>query len=111
MLQQQREGAPPHTPVKDELPAPCVEEYTAPHTHSRSLPTQNQACLSPAPTTTRPGSQEWERPDSGFDSKEELGEERQGRDEGSSPEMREISRQSAARQPILKKKRVLQHRF
>lgn len=121
MIQQQKDGFVPdrtfQTVVKDELPAPSIDLAFSPHRHSQSLPTRNQALISSSLLSSsvskpdpRAGS-EWDRPDSGFDSKDDLEEEKATKDEGSSPEIREISRQSAARQPILKKKRILQHRF
>ena len=45
---------------------------------------------------------ECERPDSGFDSKDDKEEDEQ---ENPSPEVREMCRQAVARQPVVKKKR------
>ena len=49
---------------------------------------------------------ECERPDSGFDSKDDPDtEEKQDEQENPSPEVREMCRQAVARQPVVKKKR------
>ena len=125
MIQQQRDDT-GHTAVKDELPAPAVDEdYDTKdcvdndndnkHRHSRSLPTNKQPflprSLANSDNSSHKVNPDCERPDSGFESKDDPEDERNLKDEGSSPEIREISRQSASRQPILKKKKVLQHRF
>jgi len=125
MIQQQKEEVgnndSNHTAVKDELPAPSVDEYTntvlSPHRHSKSLPTRKQALISSSLVSSSPNKpnpragSECDRPDSGFESKDDIEDEKITKDEGSSPEIREISRQSLARQPILKKKRIINHRF
>jgi len=124
MIQQQRDDT-GHTAVKDELPAPAVgEDYDTKecvdhdndnkHRHSRSLPTNKHPFLPRSyhsNNLSHKVSPDCERPDSGFESKDDPEDERNPKDEGSSPEIREISRQSASRQPVLKKKKVLQHRF
>lgn len=125
MIQQQRDDT-GHTVVKDELPAPAVdndndtehcvdEDNNTKHRHSRSLPTNKHTFQANSLTNTKNSSHkvspDCERPDSGFESKDEPDDERNLKDEGSSPEIREISRQAASRQPILKKKKVMQHRF
>lgn len=126
MIQQKKEGATlggsSHTVVGDELPAPTVEESSkvssSGHCYTQSLPARRQAAQSSSfstnlqtlsRSTLRPGS-ECDRPDSGFDSKDEKEEEPSAREEGSSPEAGEMSRQAVARQP-LKKKRNFQHNF
>jgi len=129
MIQQQKDGAVNdtigHNVVKDELPAPSIDEHSntilSPHRHSRSLPTNKQPFPPTALTSisTNKVFMQRERPDSGFESKDDRdddrsddqNEDRNFKDEGSSPEIREISRQSVSRQPILKKKKILQHRF
>ena len=124
MIQQRKEGASlgasSHTVVGDELPPPTVEEASkvssSGHCYTQSLPARRQAAQSSSFSTTshtlsrstlRPGS-ECDRPDSGFDSKDEKEEDLPAREEGSSPEAGEMSRQAVARQP-LKKKRNFQH--
>ena len=126
MIQQKKDGATvggsSQTVVGDELPPPTVEESSkvssSGHCYTQSLPARRQAAQSSSFSTTsqtlsrstlRPGS-ECDRPDSGFDSKDEKEEEPSAREEGSSPEVGEMSRQAVARQP-LKKKRNFQHNF
>lgn len=130
MIQQKTEGETVgqscRTAVGDALPPPSSNETltvstktASPHCHSRSLPTRRQnivsSSFSPTPQilqgqTVRGGSELY-RPDSGFDSKDYQDEEPNVKEEGSSPEVREMSRQALARQPVLKKKRILQQKF
>ena len=94
MIQQRQEeaGGSPHPPVTHHMPQPRL---SPPHYHSRSLPVRPH---------TKPNTKiQQERPDSGFDSKDE---ESKDKAEGS-PEIREMSRQAVARQPVVKKKRIL----
>ena len=100
-----------HPAVPDQMPEPSL---ASPHRHSHSLPVRRQTLHPPVPPspsrplplTTKSNSQP-DRPDSGFDSKDEEGREQTpGQTEGS-PEIGEISRQAVARQPVVKKKRIL----
>ena len=96
MIQQRQEqpGQSPHPAVPDQMPSPCLASSLAsPHTHSHSLP-------------VRPNTDQ-ERPDSGFDSKDEGGKDKNEDKKEDSPEIREMSRQAVARQPVVKKKRIL----
>ena len=121
MIQQrQKAPGPPslHPPVPHQMPEPSLP---SPHRHSQSLPVRRQTLHQtlppshhqphhqqqhrPLPLSSKTNTQP-DRPDSGFDSKDEEGRD-QTQTEGSSPEVGEISRQAVARQPVVKKKRIL----
>ena len=105
--------------VGDELPSPSLEEDDEGVMKGReSVPVTRQQTVLPSSTSLRKtgratllSGSECDRPDSGFDSKDDQEEDGgKGDAAGSdgSPELGEISRQALARQPI-KKKRVFHH--
>ena len=110
------------TYVGDELPSPELEEEDAKSVNNEATPAatrQQSAKLEPAFSTARKAGRsrlvgsECDRPDSGFDSKDDQEEEagmKAGEAEESegSPELGEMSRQALTRQPV-KKKRVYHH--
>ena len=117
MIQQRQEapGSNLHPAVPDQMPEPSL---ASPHQHSQSLPVRRQTLQQsvpssqhqrPLPLSSRTNTQpQPDRPDSGFDSKDEEGRDQTlSQTEGSSPEIGEISRQAVARQPVVKKKRIL----
>ena len=107
--------------VSDEMPAPNINKFSdkkdSPHKHSRSLPVPRQYLANTQQQSSartpliKPGIADTDRPDSGFDPKDDIEEEDGGNkhedDEDKSPEIKEMSRQALARQPVMKKKRIL----
>ena len=100
--------------VGDDLPSPNLEDEirksAAPAaTRQQSAPSSSLPARKVDRRSLLSGS-EGDRPDSGFDSKDDQEEDGLKENDGSegSPEIGEISRQAMARQPI-KKKRVFHH--
>ena len=102
--------------VSDEMPAPNINKFSdkkdSPHKHTLSLPVPRQYLANTQQqSSARPGIADTDRPDSGFDPKDDIEEEDGGNkhedDEDKSPEIKEMSRQALARQPVMKKKRIL----
>ena len=102
--------------VGDELPSPSLEEDEGEGGKGPTPATRQQTAL-PSSSISRKGARttllsgsECDRPDSGFDSKDDQEDDGGKGDGGSegSPELGEMSRQAMARQPV-KKKRVFHH--
>lgn len=141
MIQQNQGEKENHHPfVPDEMPPPAdsMDKHTvvanktvpfttnknSPHKHSHSLPIRRQSIVQcnqmfsssskvSSKFQVKPAVTDCDRPDSGFDPKEDHEEDedvanKENIEDGSSPEIREISRQAMARQPVVKKKRILQ---
>ena len=103
------------TYVGDDLPSPNLEDETekneaTPATRQQSVHTSSYSAVRKAGRKSLLSGSECDRPDSGFDSKDDQEEEHPLKRESSegSPELGEMSRQAMARQPI-KKKRVFHH--
>ena len=108
------------------MKARTKSDKNSPHKYSHSVPVRRQSIVQCSDYTNisemmlndqkllKLKTDTVERPDSGFDPKDDPDDEEANKenidknDDNSSPETREISRQALARQPVFKKKRILQ---